>query len=93
VSDVLLMCGNLLNHSVWLVKNHDSEEEYLKYRRRVAYVFGELLSELVIPIHIEHPELDPFPSKPKGEQPGQSSEETPQVEKRPDVSDPGDPKS
>ena len=93
VSDILRMCGDLLTHTVWLVKNHDSEEEHLKYRSRVAYVFGELLTELVAPIHIEHPELDPFPSNSKDEQPGQSSEEPLHIGNRPGQSDPGDRKT
>lgn len=83
-------CGGLLSHTVWLMKHHASEEEHLRYRKRVAYVYGELLSELVAPITIEHPDLDPFPSKPKGEQPGQSPEETPKGEKQQDVPDSAD---
>jgi len=87
---ILQDCGGLLSHTVWLMKHLASEEEHLKYQRRVAYVYGELLSELVAPIDIEHPDLDPFSSKSSGKQPGQSSEETPQAEKCPDVPEPGD---
>jgi hypothetical protein len=91
VEHLLRVCCGLLDHTVGLVKDHASEEEQLKYRMAAAHVFGELLWYLVAPIYKEHPELDPFPSKPKGEQPGQSSKEAPQVENRPDVPDPEDP--
>lgn len=85
VSNILQTCGDLLTHTVWLVKNHASEEEHQKYRRRVAYVYGELLSELVAPIHIEHPELDPFPTTSGRGDPGQSSNEAPSVDNPPDA--------
>jgi hypothetical protein len=92
VEHLLRFCGGLLNQTVWLTRHHASEQEHLKYRNAAAYVFGELLCELVAPIYKEHPELDPFPSKPKGEQQGQASKENSQVENPPDVPDPGDPR-
>lgn len=92
VSYILRDCYGLLDHTVWLVKRHGSEEELPKYRRAVAIVFAELLEQLLDPIYMEYPDLDPNSPTSSKDHEGQSSEQKPQVENHPDLPEPGDPK-
>ena len=52
-------CSGLLNHTVWLMKQHGTETEFLKYRKAVARVMAELGDQLLYPIWMEYPDLDP----------------------------------
>ncbi len=48
-----------LNDSIILVKEQCSEEEFLNYRRAVAYIMGEMLIRIMHPLYAEHPDLKP----------------------------------
>ncbi len=84
-------CSGLLNHTVWLVKHHGTEEDFLKHRKAVARVMSELGIHILYPIYEEYPDLDPSSPTFSGERLVQSPESLPQGEKRPDLPDPGDP--
>jgi hypothetical protein len=83
-------CSGLLNHTVWLVKRHGTEEEFLKHRKAVARVMSELGINILYPIYEEYPDLDPSSPTFSGDRLGQSSEKLPQGENHPDLPDPGD---
>ena len=77
---ILQHCSGLLAHTVWLMKCHSTEAEFLKHRRAVGQVLGELLVELLFPIYAEYPDLDPSPPTSSGDREKPSSEESPQGE-------------
>jgi hypothetical protein len=87
---ILQGCSGLLNHTVWLMKCHGTEEEFLEHRKAVARVMAELGINLLYPIYDEYPDLDPSSPTFSGERLGQSPEKPPQVENPPGMPDPGD---
>ncbi len=87
---ILQCCSGLLDHTVWLMKRHGTEEEFLRHRMAVAEVLADVLIKLQAPIYKEYPELDTTASTSSGGQEGPSCGQSPQGEAPPDRPDPGD---
>lgn len=52
-------CAGLLRHTVWLVKQQGTEEEFVDYKEAMGRVLVELQTRILDPLYAEHPELDP----------------------------------
>ena len=52
-------CAGLLRHTVWLVKQQGTEEEFVRYKKHMGVVLTELQTRVLDPIYAEHPTLDP----------------------------------
>ena len=87
---VLRHCSGLLDHTVWLMKCHGTEAEFLQHRKAVGHVLAELGIQLLYPIWREYPDLEPALPPSSEDHEGQSSEKLTQGENHPDLSDPGD---
>ena len=77
---MLQHCSGLLAHTVWLMKRHSTEAEFLKHRRAVGQVLGDLMVELLFPVEAEYPDLDQSTPTSSGAQEEPSSEESAQGE-------------
>jgi hypothetical protein len=93
VAYLLRGCEGTLVHTLWLVKRHGTEEEFLKHRRALGHVLAELGMQILYPIYAQYPELDPTRPTSSGEHETQSSEKPLQGEEPPDPPDPDDQKS
>ena len=49
----------MLRHTVWLVKQQGTEEEFVNYKKHMAAVINELETRMLAPLYAEHPDLDP----------------------------------
>jgi hypothetical protein len=52
-------CAGMLRHTVWLVKQQGTEEEFVRYKKHMAVVLDELQTRMLAPLYAEHPDLDP----------------------------------
>jgi hypothetical protein len=52
-------CAGLLRHTIWLVKQQGTEEDFVDYKKRMAVAIDELETRLLAPLYAEHPDLDP----------------------------------
>jgi hypothetical protein len=77
---ILQHCSGLLDHTVWLMKRHGTEAEFLQHRDAVAQVLAELGIQLLYPIWREYPDLEPALPPSSGDQEEPSSEKSPQEE-------------
>lgn len=59
IANFLESCSSLLDHTVWMVKHHGTEEAFQAHRDAVARVRNALGSELLSPIYEQYPHLDP----------------------------------
>ncbi|MCG7200223.1 hypothetical protein MD273_10860 [Marinobacter pelagius] len=59
LSILLMQVSGKLDQSVRFVMDHDSKENFEKYRQRIGKVMGELFLEVLQPLWKEHPELLP----------------------------------
>lgn len=48
-----------LNQSLFKVRDECPEEEYKRYRLAVGHTMGDMFIEVLEPIFLEHPELEP----------------------------------
>lgn len=51
-------CAGLLRHTVWLVKQQGTEEDFINYKKAMGRVLAELQTRLLDPIYAEYPDLD-----------------------------------
>jgi len=51
--------GGLLRHTIWLVKQQGTEEEFVSYKKHMQVVLDELDTRMLAPLYAEHPDLDP----------------------------------
>jgi len=59
VSELMLECSGLLNESVRVVMEHESEEELQRYRVAVGTVMAELALQILNPLYEAHSTLKP----------------------------------
>jgi hypothetical protein len=59
VSDLMVDIQSRLNHSIVLVQQKCSPEEFKAYRLAVGRIMGEMLLEVVNPLYVQHPALKP----------------------------------
>jgi hypothetical protein len=48
-----------LDRSIRIVRDNSSEEDFIRYRRLVGKLMGEIFVEVLQPIYLEYPELTP----------------------------------
>ena len=54
----LRITAGALIHIVWLLLRQGSQEEFIKYRRSVGYILGEMQDQILAPIDDKYPDLD-----------------------------------
>jgi len=59
ISALMTKYSGELNDSIILIKEQCSEEEFLNYRKAVAYIMGDMLIRVMNPLYAEHPDLKP----------------------------------
>lgn len=59
VNQLMLDFGAKLNRSITLAKERCNESEFKAYRLAVGKILGEMLMEVMNPLHAEHPDLKP----------------------------------
>lgn len=59
IQDMMKDIVETLNTSIVTVREHCSPEEFQIYRRAIGSVMGEILLEVLNPLHSDHPSLKP----------------------------------
>jgi hypothetical protein len=59
LSHVLARVGSLLEQSALFVSDHDSEENFIKYRTVIGKLMGDLYLDAMSPLYDRFPELLP----------------------------------
>jgi hypothetical protein len=59
ISELMLECGKKLDQSVKLVVENCTKQELFDYRRAVAKIMGNMLTEIMNPLYETHPDLKP----------------------------------
>ena len=59
LSHLLARVGALLDQSAAFVRDHDSEENFLKYRAAVGKLMGDMFLDAMTPLYNRFPELLP----------------------------------
>jgi len=57
--DTLDECSERINETIRLVQEKCSDDEFQAYRKAAGFVMGYLYTDVVAPIHKEHPDLEP----------------------------------
>lgn len=57
--DTLDDCSEKINESIRLVQEKCSDEEFQAYRKAAGFVMGYIYTDVVAPLHKEHPDLEP----------------------------------
>ena len=53
-------CSKQLDASLFIAKDGDCDKEsYESYKKLVGFAMGYIYTDLIRPIHVEHPELEP----------------------------------
>lgn len=59
VGDLMINIQSKLNESIIVVQNNCSDEEFKQYRKTVAYIMGDIITDIMNPIYKEYPDLLP----------------------------------
>ncbi len=59
VHNCMLKCGKEIDNSIDFVQKRASEEDFVAYKKAVSKVLGEILFEVLNPIHEKYPDLKP----------------------------------
>lgn len=59
ISELMIALSHQINESIFDVQEHCSEEEFKAYRLAAAKVMGEAYFEVMMPLYVEHPSLEP----------------------------------
>lgn len=59
ISDLMIAISQQINDSIFDVQERCSDEEFRTYRLAAAKVMGEAYLEVLTPIYLEHPSLEP----------------------------------
>lgn len=59
ISELMIALSHQINESIFDVQDRCSEEEFNTYRQAAARVMGEAYFEVMAPIYLEHPSLEP----------------------------------
>jgi hypothetical protein len=65
---LMLEYSGKLDGSVQRVKDTCTEQEFVAYRKAVGTIMGGMYVDIMWPIFIEHPELEPEEMKPRNKQ-------------------------
>lgn len=59
IIDVLDDCSSRINETIRLVQEKCSDEKFQSYRKAARFVMGYIYTDVVAPLHKEHPDLEP----------------------------------
>lgn len=59
ISDLMVSIGSQLTQSMDLVRSTESTEDVERYREAVSRILTEMLTEVMNPLYVEHPDIKP----------------------------------